>query len=119
MFVVGVGPQGDLRWYAPFNKGGAARAVAPGEVDTVLPELADTSAMPQDGHVTLHVLVSDEAFDAGMIERQLNRARVPLGSLAALDRLPVDVPLQARIDLTFTPSATESSSRASDGRGAP
>ncbi len=94
VFVVGVAPDGSRRWYAPFT--GASVAVGPGVIDNVLPSLADTLGMP-GGDVTLFVLVSDTAFSADQLERQLKKSALPLGHL---DRLPVDVPLQARIELT-------------------
>jgi hypothetical protein len=98
IFVVGIGPGGEPRWYAPFGKDGAAQRAQPGEVDVVLPLLADTRTMPADDAVTLHVLVSDEAIDGESLARQLARATLPLDKL---DRLPVDVPVQARIDVSF------------------
>lgn len=106
VFVVGIGPRGDRRWYAPFDKGASATLVPPGQVDAVLPTLADTAGMPPDSRVSLFVLLSDQPFEASAIERQLEssaRKGVPLQSL---ERLPlVDVPLQARIDVVSAPRA--------------
>jgi hypothetical protein len=104
VFVVGIGADGAPRWYAPFSRDAAARVVPAGQVDAALPVLADTSTMPDDAAVTLFVLMSDQAFTASSVERQIassSRRAVPLKHL---ERLPlVDIPLQARIDLLAGP----------------
>lgn len=102
VFVVGIAKDGARRWYAPFDKSGSSVAVPAGQVGQLLPTLADTSAMPDDD-VTLFVLLSDQAFSAADVERQLaasERRGVPLGHL---ERLPVGVPLQGHIDVVRGP----------------
>lgn len=100
VFVVGVGPDGSRRWYAPFESNADAMAVPAGQVDVVLPTLADTSTMPADPRVSLFVLISDAPFAATSIERQLQSSAQRGLPLSSLERLPlVDVPLQARIDV--------------------
>lgn len=102
MFVVGVGTDGERRWYAPFARDAAATPVPAGQVDALLPTLADTSTMPADERVSLFVLISDEPFDAARIERELASSAQRGVPLAHLERLPlVDVPLQARIDVVM------------------
>ena len=97
VFVLGIAEGGERRWYAPFGRDSGSIPVAAGAVDEVLPSLADTAPMPK-GPVALFVLISDTPFAAGALERELSASerRLPL---AKLPRLPVDVPLQARIDL--------------------
>ncbi len=102
VFVVGIARDGSRRWYAPFGKDSASVAMPAGQADALLPTLADTSTMPADD-VALFVLLSDQAFAAHDVERQLSsseRSGTPLGRL---ERLPVGVPLQGRIELVQTP----------------
>lgn len=102
VFVVGVTRDGTRRWYAPFDKTAASVAMPAGQVDALLPTLADTSTMPDDD-VALFVLLSDQPFAAADVERQLaasERHGTPLGRL---ERLPVGVPLQGRIELVRAP----------------
>ncbi len=102
VFVVGIAKDGARRWYAPFDKGASSVAVPAGQVGQLLPTLADTSALPDDD-VTLFVLLSDQPFTGADVERQLaasERRGVPLGHL---ERLPVGVPLQGRIDVVRGP----------------
>lgn len=99
LFIVGVAADGARRFYSPFYQEGAALEMAPGAKDTPLAALADTRNMPKDDVVSLFVLVSDEAFDGGDIERQLARAESRGVPLKSVDRLPVDVPIQSRIDM--------------------
>lgn len=108
VFVVGVGPDGSRRWYAPFERDAGAAAVPAGQVDVVLPTLADTSTMPADPRVSLFVLISDEPFAATSIERQLASSVQRGLPLSSLERLPlVDVPLQARIDVVRAAGRTD------------
>lgn len=99
LFIVGVAADGGRRFYSPFDETGASVLMAPGATDTPLATLADTKNMPKDDDVSLFVLVSDEAFDAREIERQLSRAERKGVALQSADRLPIDVPLQSRIDM--------------------
>lgn len=102
VFVVGIAKDGSRRWYAPFDKDGGSVIMPAGQVDALLPTLADTSTMPGDD-VALFVLLSDEAFSGRDVERQLassERGGTPLGRL---ERLPVSVPLQGRIELVQPP----------------
>jgi hypothetical protein len=106
MFVVGVGEDGARRWYAPFDRDAAATAVPAGQVDAVLPTLADTSSMPADARLSLFILISDEPFDAAAVERQLASSALRGVPLSRLERLPLmDVPLQGRIDVVSPPRA--------------
>ena len=98
VFVVGVAPDGSRRWLAPFEKEARAHAVAPGQVDSVLPTLADTSAF-DSGPMALFVLFSDEPFAATDLERQLQASQRRGLALGSLDRLPIPVPVQGRIEL--------------------
>lgn len=100
VFVVGVAPGGETRWYAPFERGGAAFEASAGADNQVLPALGALGSMPKDDHVTLYVLLSDRPFSGADVERQLEAARARGTPLGALDRLPLaDIPLQARIEL--------------------
>lgn len=103
VFVVGVAQDGGTRWYAPFDRAARAVRAQAGRDDEVLPVLGDMRGMPNDDHVTLHVLLSDRPFEARDLERQLAAARqrgVPIGSV---EKLPLpDIPLQARVEMTRT-----------------
>ena len=99
LFVVGVAGDGKLRFYSPFDEAGASLLMPPGKSDALLSTLADTKNMPKDDGVSLFVLVSDKAFDARDIERQLARAEKKGVPLKSVDRLPIDVPIQSRIDM--------------------
>lgn len=99
LFIVGVAADGARRFYSPFDEQGTALTMAPGTTDAPLATLADTKNMPKDEEVSLFVLVSDEAFDAREIERQLSRAESRGVPLKSVDRLPLDVPIQSRIDM--------------------
>ncbi len=100
VFIVGIAPDGELRWYSPFRRASDAIALKAGAQHEVLPETADTRGMPLDDHVSLHVLFSDRPFHGREVERQLEAALkrgIPLGTI---ERLPVaGVPVQARIDV--------------------
>lgn len=100
VFVVGVAPDGAARWYAPFERSGAAFEAGAGADNQVLPALGALGGMPSDERVTLYVLLSDRPFSGADVERQLEAARGRGTPLGALDRLPLpDIPLQARIEL--------------------
>ncbi len=103
LFIVGVAADGGRRFYSPFDETGASLVMAPGATDAALTTLADTKNMPKDDDVSLFVLVSDEAFDAREIERQLSRAEKKGVPLQSADRLPIDVPIQSRIDMHVDP----------------
>lgn len=104
VFVVGVANDGGTRWYAPFDRAAKSVRAEAGRDDVVLPVLGDMRGMPDDDHVTLHVLLSDRPFAAPDIERQLDAAKrrgMPIGSV---DKLPLpDIPLQARVDMVRPP----------------
>lgn len=99
LFIVGIAADGARRFYSPFDEHGAALQMKPGAADALLTTLADTKNMPKDEDVSLFVLVSDETFDAAEIERQLARAESRGVPLKSVDRLPLDVPVQSRIDM--------------------
>ena len=100
VFVVGVAKDGGTRWYAPFDRTASSVRAAAGRDDEVLPVLGDMRGMPNDEHVTLHVLLSDAPFEARDVERQIvsaQRRGVPIGSV---EKLPLpNIPLQARVDM--------------------
>lgn len=98
VFVVGVTASGERRWYSPFGESSSVRVPA-GAADDVLSPVADTRGMSAEP-VTLHVLISDEPFSAREVERQLATAVERGMSVGRADRLPVDVRVQARIDLS-------------------
>lgn len=102
LFVVGIAPSGEPRWYAPFARDARAQPLAPGLVDQVLPVLADTRAMPDDPRVSLFVLVSDRPFDGALVAEKLARSARGGLLLDRVERLPVDVPWQARIDMSVS-----------------
>lgn len=103
LFVVGIAPGGALRWYAPFSRDAHAHRLAPGHAGEVLRTLADTRPMPDDASVSLFVLVSDRPFDGRVVEEKLERSIARGLLLDRLDRLPIDVPWQARIDMQMAP----------------
>lgn len=99
LLVVGVAPDGSLRWYAPFQKQGGSVAVAPGAVDAVLGAVADTRAMAPDDEVALFALFAERPVSSADAADAVRRARERGLNLRALTRLPIDVDAQARIDL--------------------
>lgn len=99
VFVVGVAAGGSRRFYSPFDETGAALSMTPGVADAPIATLADTANMPRESEVSLFVLVSDEPFSAAELERQLMRAERAGLPLSSVDRLPLDIPVQARIDM--------------------
>jgi hypothetical protein len=96
-FVVGVDAENHVVFVPPFTAQTSALAVAAGRVDDVMESLMPMSAAG-DG-LTLFVLMSDAPFDGGDIAQRLRSAQRAGLSLKSLDRLPVDVPVQARIIL--------------------
>jgi hypothetical protein len=95
VFVVGLTSAGERRWLAPFTAGGRSAWAPAGAIDQPLDIVADTTQLPDD-IAALHVLIGPRPFDGDSVERQLARSpQLPLGKLG---RLPVDIPVQARIE---------------------
>jgi len=100
-FVIGLADD-DVRWYAPFLAQSSSIEVAAGARDQLVSTLADTGNLSEVGHVTLYALFSDEAFDAALVRNALLRAKERGLLSTSLDRLPVPVAWQARIEVTVT-----------------
>ncbi len=98
VFVVGVTAAGERRWYQPFGEA-ASVAVPAGTVDQVLSPVADTRGMGTEP-VSLHVLITDTPLSAREVENELSAAIDRGMSVGRAERLPIDVALQARIELT-------------------
>jgi hypothetical protein len=94
-FVVAIDAHGDARFLPPFSADASSVAMAPGTTDEVLPTLAPVP----DGDVTLFVLLSDTPLQGADVERSLQQAKRAAVSLDKLERLPLDVPVQARVML--------------------
>ena len=110
-FVLGIADDGSRRWFAPFLSSAGAATIEPGALDRVLPIVADTAALAPQEHLTLFVLMSDQPFDGGSIARQLDGAQRSGLGLARLERLPVNVPVQAHIDVAFASASNSGPSR--------
>jgi hypothetical protein len=54
-------------------------------------------------NVTLHLLLSDEPFSSADVENRLSAAERAAVPLQNLERLPVDVPVQARLTVHRAP----------------
>lgn len=100
IFIVGLSPAGDLRWYAPFVEASRSASMPAGAVDELLPVVADTSTMPGDGRVTLHALFSERALSGAEVA-QLVRGAASRGiATGALERLPMQAAVQqGRLEL--------------------
>ena len=98
VFVVGVDEAGRAVSLPPFGEGAPALLVAPGAVDVVVEHLAPMPVLG-DGGLTLHVLVDDAPFTGADVGRRLQAAHATALPLSSLDRLPVDVEVQARVNL--------------------
>lgn len=98
LFVVGVDDDGAVVFLPPFTEASAAVAVAASTVDVVLDRLAPMPLLDGRG-LTLHVLVDDAPFTGHDVARRLQMASVAALPLSSLDRLPVDVETQARLNL--------------------
>jgi hypothetical protein len=98
LFVVGVDDEGAVVFLPPFTEGSQAVAVAASTVDAVLDRLAPMPVLDGRG-LTLHVLVDDAPFAGHDVARRLQMASVAAVPLWSLDRLPVDVETQARLNL--------------------
>ena len=59
--------------------------------------------MPDDADVSLFVLVSDRPFDGALVREKLERSAANGLLLDRVERLPLDVPWQARIDMVRVP----------------
>jgi hypothetical protein len=99
IFIVGLAGR-DLRWYAPFDANARSVTVNPGTRDEPLATLADTSTLPASARTTLYLLFSPHALDGRTIRAELDAASRRGSLTSALDRLPVGVRWQARIELT-------------------
>jgi hypothetical protein len=100
-FVVGVDAQGNRFDVAPFFSTSQAVSLGARTTDMVLNTLAPMSAL-STGDITLFVLLSEQPFSGEEIAQRLDaaaRSAVPLGQL---ERLPVDVPVQARMSIVRT-----------------
>jgi hypothetical protein len=95
-FVVGIDANHHWQYVPPFAADTPARAIAAGAVDDVLETLMPMGMM-NTAAVTLFVLLSEQPFAGDQVERQLQRASHAALPLAQLDRLPIDVPIQARL----------------------
>jgi hypothetical protein len=98
VFVVGVDETGRVVSLPPFGEGAPALPVAPGAVDVVVERLAPMPVLG-DGGLTLHVLVDNAPFTGADVGRRLQTANAAALPLSSLDRLPVDVEVQARLNL--------------------
>lgn len=105
VFIVGVAPDGDARWYAPFSRDERSLPVQAGGVDVVLGDLAALRALPDDGRVALHALFSPKPLSAEKVEAALERARRGGLDPSRLARLPVNATVQARVDLVMIDDA--------------
>ena len=95
-FVIGVDDDnGDRVWLAPFPRGSAARTLQAGVTDDVIDVLSPMQGLPE--RLTLHLLLSDVPFTSADVESRLSAAQRASIPLKHLDRLPVDVPIQARL----------------------
>jgi hypothetical protein len=102
VFVVGVAEDGRVVYLPPFGEDARALSVASGAVDVVVDRLAPMPVL-DGGGLTLHVLVDDAPFSGADIGRRLQAASVAAVPLSSLDRLPVDVDVQARLNLYRRP----------------
>ncbi len=101
-FVVGVNDDsGERVWLAPFPRGSSARVMAPGVADELVDVLTPMASLP--ANVTLHLLLSDEPFTSADVENRLSAAERAAVPLKNLERLPVDVPVQARLTVHRAP----------------
>lgn len=99
VFVVGLSPAGDLRWYAPFVEGASSAPMPAGAIDELLPVVADTRRMPEDGRVTLHALFSERPLIGTEVARIVRGAAARGIAVGALERLPVPGVAQGRLEL--------------------
>lgn len=95
-FVLGVSADGSRHLFSPFE--GMALPVSSGTVDAPLSRVNETASL-LDEEMALFVFISDEPFSARSVEQQLDDAERQGIPLSRIDRLPVDVPVQARIDV--------------------
>jgi hypothetical protein len=102
VFVVGVADDGRVVHLPPFGEDARALSVASGAVDVVVDRLAPMPVL-DDAGLTLHVLVDDAPFTGADVARRLRAASVAAVPLSSLDRLPVDVDVQARLNLYRRP----------------
>jgi hypothetical protein len=102
VFVVGVADDGRVVYLPPFAEDARALPVPPGAVDVVVDRLAPMPVLDTAG-LTLHVLVDDAPFSGAEIGRRLQAASVAALPLSSLDRLPVDVDVQARLNVYRRP----------------
>lgn len=101
-FVVGVNDDsGERVWLAPFPRGSSARVMAPGVADELVDVLTPMASLP--ANLTLHLLLSDEPFSSADVESRLSAAERAAVPLKNLERLPVDVPVQARLTVHRAP----------------
>ncbi|HEY1097603.1 MAG TPA: hypothetical protein VGF99_01690, partial [Myxococcota bacterium] len=99
-FLVGIGADDDVIAIAPFARDAAGIVVPAGSVDVIAPTLAPMPTLDERG-ATLHLLVGDggDGLKGTDVFRQLEAAQRDRLPLSALDRLPVDVDVQARVHL--------------------
>jgi hypothetical protein len=102
VFVVGVADDGRVVYLPPFAEDARALSVPAGAVDVVVDRLAPMPVLDTAG-LTLHVLVDDAPFSGAEIGRRLQAASVADLPLSSLDRLPVDVDVQARLNVYRRP----------------
>ena len=101
-FVVGVNDDsGERVWLAPFPRGSSARVMAAGVADELVDVLTPMASLP--ANVTLHLLLSDEPFSSADVVNRLSAAERAAVPLQNLERLPVDVPVQARLTVHRAP----------------
>jgi hypothetical protein len=101
-FVVGIDGQGKRFDVAPFLSTSSAVSLGAHTTDSILDTLAPMSAL-STGDVTLFVLLSEQPFSGDDIARRIDAAARAAVPLAQLERLPVDVPVQARMTVVRTP----------------
>lgn len=100
LFIVGLSPAGDLRWYAPFVETSSSTSMPAGAIDELLPVVADTSTMPGDGRVTLHALFSERALSGAEVAQLVRGAASRGVATGALERLPMPAAVQqGRLEL--------------------
>jgi hypothetical protein len=99
VFVLGVRDDGELLWYAPFERAGAGIHVEAGVVDRPLSVAASLDELDHGAGATLFAVFARSAPDGPALERELRAAAARGLALGSLDRLPVESVAQARAAL--------------------
>jgi len=102
VYIVGIDGDGGVVHLPPFGEEDQALRLEPGTLDAVADRLAPMPIVDERG-ATLHILVDHEPFRGADVARRLRSARVSALPLESVDRLPLDVDVQARLNLYRRP----------------